>query len=98
MASTHTPGPWLVVGTPRDHEGDAYVAIQTPAGAFDLIAPGVMRDRHAANARLIAAAPDLLAALRACVACGALERSGADANAANAAVRARAAIAKAEAR
>jgi hypothetical protein len=65
-----TPGPWSVVGdtqaNPLDPDsGEAYIVIQTPNAAFDLLAPGCMTGQHAANAHLIAAAPDLYAALAA---------------------------------
>lgn len=53
MTMTHTPGPWAL----RRHA----VNHQTLTGD----APGLIADIHDdANARLIAAAPDLLAALR----------------------------------
>lgn len=62
MDTKHTPGPWslkddisLVVGPSADPAGDPVATIEGhPEEAF-------------ANARLIAAAPDLLAALRALV-------------------------------
>jgi hypothetical protein len=50
MSGRHTPGPWHVEGGNQVWAGDELVA-----GA------AVMRMPHAANARLIAAAPDLLA-------------------------------------
>lgn len=69
MASEHTPGPWKVLmhgkaayvtmhigkaGLPASATGDAEFAIQ----------PYIRPDEATANARLIAAAPDLLAALK----------------------------------
>jgi len=59
MKTQHTPGPWqsfnggAVVGTVEDRDGSTYVAdIRHRANG-----------ESAANARLIAAAPDMLAAL-----------------------------------
>lgn len=63
--ATHTPGPWLLDGdkicTNRDNE----IARITRYGAwFDAGTPyGLKNPIGDANARLIAAAPDLLAAL-----------------------------------
>ena len=61
---SHTPGPWEI------NEGDG-IAI-AKVSVFAITAPctadigsGLSRDENAANARLIAAAPDLLAALKA---------------------------------
>lgn len=57
--STHTPGEWNAT---FDREWNA-ASIHSPSG----ILADVHRSRHCdANARLIAAAPDLLAALEAC--------------------------------
>lgn len=58
--SAHTPGPWRVTG-PNVRAGDALVAIVTNHWA-DEPTPD---DEKASNARLIAAAPALLAALQA---------------------------------
>lgn len=57
--SAHTPGPWSV-GGPTEYINQ--VAIDPAIG----VVYGAGHER-AANARLIAAAPDLLKALRACV-------------------------------
>ena len=61
--STHTPGPWEI------DEGDGMAIAKV--SCFAITAPcmpnvgsGLSRDENAANARLIAAAPDLLDALR----------------------------------
>ncbi len=66
MTAKHTPGPWEV-----DHD-----AIYC-AGSGDTIAEiDFARDEYSANARLIAASPDLLEALEAMVAdCVALAES-----------------------
>lgn len=67
--ATHTPGPWEI------NEGDGMAiakvsmfAITAPCTAN--IGSGLSREENAANARLIAAAPDLLAI------CQQLEREG----------------------
>ena len=62
----HTPGPWETYG---DDKSDIRPA--TKAGKNRIIAqcPGYKTERQA-NARLIAAAPDLLEALQRAVACG----------------------------
>jgi len=61
MSTTHTPGPWEVMAdsqsTFRIHANDAGVAkTLRPSYGFDVVT-------SEANARLIAAAPDLLKAL-----------------------------------
>lgn len=69
MTTTHTPGPWFVAET-DDNEGYPETVIRAMDGvagvsvAVDFPKIFGMRD---ANARLIAAAPDLLEALRAVV-------------------------------
>lgn len=66
--TTHTPGPWQLVGP--DEFGDYTVNTESDPTAIaavvngNWLAMGGLTDRHAANARLIAAAPDLLEALR----------------------------------
>jgi hypothetical protein len=69
--TTHTPGPWLcdrqTVYALNDEGQNRFVAgIQ---GGFTSITPRVRTEAGEldANARLIAAAPDLLAALKDCV-------------------------------
>lgn len=57
MTATHTPGPWRVV-----HQMDGAVHVDGLTCVADLGDAGATRE---ANARLIAAAPDLLAALQA---------------------------------
>lgn len=69
--AAHTPGPWSLIGTElkRTEHDEPYAVIQTRRGlAIDIIAPGAMADEHMANARVMAAAPDLVAALKAMVA------------------------------
>jgi hypothetical protein len=60
MDTKHTPGPWTV----REGDGNYLweVAGKTPRGKDRVICRPAGSDRQA-NARLIAAAPDLLAAL-----------------------------------
>ena len=66
----HTPGPWIVrniatryhyIGPANDSGAPSFAAV---FGEFH-----ASEDQTAANARLISAAPDLLAALRECLAC-----------------------------
>lgn len=64
-ASKHTPGPWTIGGD------DGAIWIQSPVSSDNVICDLVGRDADClavedeANARLIAAAPELLAALKA---------------------------------
>lgn len=62
--NTHTPGPWTLEPV-LDQRGDETVAVYSAQGLFITYAlPRVSACAElAANARLIAAAPDLLAAL-----------------------------------
>ena len=62
MTTKHTPGPW-VIGK-RDHD---VVMVDTASGTAICDVYGESDDRPA-NARLIAAAPDLLAALKGVIA------------------------------
>lgn len=74
--SRHTPGPWVSFGTRRAHGAPGFeglVRVDGATGAGNVIAlvctggPGAAsgdKDGIEANARLIAAAPELLAALR----------------------------------
>jgi hypothetical protein len=73
MTHTHTHGPWELEHC-RNKDGSKFITIngQGPHGAWlaDIQAgdvngkPADVTEKHLANARLIAAAPDLLAALR----------------------------------
>ena len=63
--STHTPGPWVRDGVKIEGNSDGH--------RYDIAICRVhlhMQEYCEANARLIAAAPDMLAALRALVAAG----------------------------
>jgi hypothetical protein len=64
MTTKHTPGPWtqvdcLVVVLPPEHDYSTWIA--------NVSVGGERRDTQIANARLIAAAPDLLTSLEAMV-------------------------------
>lgn len=62
--SKHTPGPWTVTG-PNDRINQTGIGRRLPSGANDPIACAYgIGPETAANANLIAAAPDLLAVLR----------------------------------
>lgn len=70
--SKHTPGPWFIEdGRTKkiDHLNVFHVNDKTPGAASSVIAKVTCRltwyEEQTANARLIAAAPDLLAALEA---------------------------------
>lgn len=70
MTTQHTPGPWEIAG-PADSQGEAFLIvagdknIAYTGDTFDEEKhEGVITAEDEANARLIAAAPDLLAALR----------------------------------
>lgn len=62
MPITHTPGPWIArrgtIGTTQYH-----IAEMMPSSADDMWPGFAPAEQQEANARLIAAAPDLLAAL-----------------------------------
>lgn len=67
----HTPGPWEVWDAVEGNIAKLHVGIKTPSGSVRLAS---LPDRRAsaigedhANARLIAAAPELLEALEQCV-------------------------------
>jgi hypothetical protein len=74
MSAQHTPGPWLVEAK-NCHTGDIATVHNTDDEWVTIYAPRWMEtglDKHeqSANARLIAAAPDLLAALKTLVKAG----------------------------
>ena len=65
--TAHTPGPWVFEELRAVHDGDGYVLTEGSrvvvchhGGAYSM---GLPREEVLANARLIATAPDLLAAL-----------------------------------
>ena len=67
--SEHTPGPWNVDDSLARDGGEFGIAILAPYGRMQHVRiadmpPGEVGDETRANATLIAAAPDLLAALR----------------------------------
>lgn len=65
MADTvkHTPGPWQIEGRYDVELGSLYLSTMHPMPIFELQPIVGSRDEHMANARLIAAAPELLEAL-----------------------------------
>ncbi len=72
-AASHTPGPWAYCGHPQPCEcgyifgdgGEVYIAKTLTLA--DEIDPVASKPQRVANARLIAAAPELLEALKAVV-------------------------------
>ncbi len=68
-AAQHTPGPWAVIPQ-KTLQGDIATVYNTPDGWVSIHAPTWLNigDQQVAmaNARLIAAAPDLLEALKLC--------------------------------
>jgi hypothetical protein len=93
--SKHTPGPWEWDGKvwDYDHFEEAPYLVQAPWTAHDskTILEGAIRCESEADARLIAAAPELLRALKQMIAWEDGERTEIDAM-----VNARAIVAKAE--
>ena len=67
---THTPGPWKAI------TGGADAKVVCPDGRSFLIGDIIYHDENKSNARLIAAAPDLLAACQ--LALVELDRIGSD--------------------
>jgi len=59
MESQHTPGPW----SPTGHDGKLSVIVECHWGSVAKVLPIGAIDQERANARLIASAPELLAAL-----------------------------------
>lgn len=62
----HTPGPWKLEGNWVDGKLGGWISTLHPSPLFELIPITGTKDEIIANARLIAAAPDLLAALQEC--------------------------------
>lgn len=65
MDAKHTPGPWQIEGKYRGDDGSLYLSTMHPMPIFELVPIVGKEAEHLANARLIAAAPDLVEALRA---------------------------------
>lgn len=66
MKTQYTPGPW----TPKEHADSSGIYIETDEGDACAISGGRrngITDKQRANARLIAAAPELLAACQSAV-------------------------------
>lgn len=71
MSARHTPGPWFIEETPESDSGSFLIISDgAPEWIVAETARGIPGNPDEANARLIAAAPDLLAALKAAVDCG----------------------------
>lgn len=87
MKTKHTPGPWEVRPSSNPHNGSAWRDIVSTGTEFSPAYVGEALDR---DARLIAAAPDLLAALeyitRSAESGHYIERSGPEVTAARAAI------------
>ena len=65
MSTTkHTSGPWVVILSPADHDEFEVVTSNVSMPICQFWRKGYGVEAHAANARLIAAAPDLLDACR----------------------------------
>ncbi len=64
MSAEHTPGPWKVIGTTTVVRDEGPVIGATICEVEDVNAFVQNEERNAANARLIAAAPEMLAMLR----------------------------------
>ena len=66
MSTQHTPGPWKVKDTSRPSEHTSRLSIVLASGSAIIAYPanGWPPNEMAANARLIAAAPELLEALQ----------------------------------
>ena len=61
----HTPGPWSVEGNRDDATGELRIVQDATAGEIAILYPEFGRgDADEANARLIAATPEMLAALK----------------------------------
>jgi len=66
--STHTPGPWTIHSEAANAASGSPINSEIRGGHHVVVRLGTMHaDSTKANARLIAAAPDLLAALQAIV-------------------------------
>jgi len=89
---SHTPGPWVIVS---DDEGRCFINSGGVIKAVVATCDQPVSAEHAANARLIAAAPDLLEALEAALNDLDHAYNGAENFAVLAKSKARAAIAKA---
>lgn len=62
----HTPGPWRIAGKYKGDHGSFWLETEFPMPVFELVPVIGVPGEHLANARLIAAAPDLLEALQEC--------------------------------
>lgn len=64
MTQSHTPGPWAAFYKNKYDEWHVAIPIPGRTSTFSLFDDGVRSENPEADARLIAAAPDLLEALR----------------------------------
>ncbi len=85
----HTPGPWVVAPSSNPRNGSGWRDIHSVGGDFS---PSYVGEALERDANLIAAAPDLLAAIKAMLDADMTTESGIEAT-----KMARAAVAKAEA-
>ena len=100
MDAKHTPGPWRLDGPAANGEQSIGISRAWEIGGASICEVDSSRDHRVllADARLIAAAPELLAALKAITDELGVPQPGYPAPVANAVAIARAAIAKAEGR
>lgn len=60
----HTPGPWRLAGKYKGDHGSFWLETEFPMPVFELVPVVGVPSEHLANARLVAAAPELLEALK----------------------------------
>jgi hypothetical protein len=65
MSATHTPGPWVYFYKHKYDEWHVSIPIPGSSMRFGIFDDGVRSENPEADARLIAAAPDLMDALKA---------------------------------
>ena len=94
----HTPGPWFAADTFLNNQPNKIYIRQKKYGGDIVADMGPTREVNMANAALLAAAPDLLDALKACDMAGLFDAKTSELAGINSKFRlaARAAIAKAE--
>ena len=96
--SKHTPGPWSKINICGGNEQDEFIIKKDQSVLANILVGMREHDENAANAALIAAAPDLLEALKRLLACPALNEEAVEPETLYAVKQAGAAIAKAEGR
>jgi hypothetical protein len=65
-STAHTPGPWTCFYKPKYDEWHISLPIAGSSMKLALCADGIQSENREADAHLIAAAPDMLAALKRC--------------------------------